>query len=235
MQIVAEIQRRLGPSSKQNADARTTEEATQDKPRQGEVSPEKLAQLAQFVDGLKPPIAIAYSNLGAISAGGRDFAAAAKYFQKAAEWNASLPGLDQDLAMALFYSGQYADAMQPLGRILQAQPNDVRARSMLALSLYKTGDFHRVIETLQPLSSRISADPALASAFADSYYQTGKLQLEAGQTDAAISALETATKLSPQNPAFHNQLALAYRHAGRETEAQEEEKTYQTLTGGQPH
>jgi tetratricopeptide (TPR) repeat protein len=244
MKTVEDIQKRLGPSSMQTAsNAGTTAPTTvgsatalmtkeaKDQPKQNGVPPEKLAQLAQFVAGLKPAIADAYNNLGAIAAGGHDFTTAAKYFQRAGEWDASLPGLDRNLGMAWFYAGQYADAILPLRRYLQTQPNDLPGRSMLALSLYKTGDFRRVIETLQPISSQISADRTLTSTYADSYFQLGKLQLGAGQTDAAIATLQAGSKLSPQNPALHSQLAAAYRQAGREAEAQQEEKTLQTLKG----
>ncbi len=62
-------------------------------------------------------------------------------------------------------------------------------------------------------------------AYADSYYQLGKLQIEAGQTDAAIATLQAGEKLNPQNAAVHDELAIAYRNAGREPEAQQEEKT----------
>src|SRR5260370_40330369 len=113
MKIVADIQRRLGPSSMQTEDAKKTREA-QDEPRQKGVSPEKLAQLAQFIGRLKPAVADAYNSLGAISSDDRDFATAAKYFQKAIVWDSSLPGLDRNLGIALFYSGQSADAVQPL-------------------------------------------------------------------------------------------------------------------------
>ena len=119
---------------------------------------------------------------------------------------------------------QYADAVPPLRRHLQAQQNDLPARSMLAFSLYKTSDFRSVIETLQPVSSQIGADRTISFAYADSYFQLGKLQLDAGQTDAAIATLEAGAKLLPQNAAMHGQLAIAYRRAGREAEAQQEEK-----------
>jgi tetratricopeptide (TPR) repeat protein len=232
MKIVAEIQKRLGPSSMQTEEANKTKEA-QDEPKRSSASPEKLAQLTKFIDGLKPPVANAYNNLGAISSDGRDFATAATYFQKAIVWDASLPGLDRNLGMALFYSAHYADAVQPLRRHLKTRQDDLPARSMLALSLYKTTDFRGVIEILQPVSSQIGADRNLTFAYVDSYYQLGKLQLDAGQTDAAIATLQAGAKLNPQNSALHDQLAIAYHRAGREPEAQQEEKISQQLKGGQ--
>jgi tetratricopeptide (TPR) repeat protein len=232
MKIVAEIQKRLGPSSMQTEDAKKTKEA-QDEPKRSGASPEKLAHLAKFIDGLKPPVANAYNNLGAISSDGRDFTTAAAYFQKAIVWDASLPGLDRNLGTALFYSAQYADAVQPLRRRVQTHQDDLPARSMLALSLYKTTDFRGVIEILRPVSAQIGTDRNVTFAYVDSYFQLGKLQLEAGQTDAAIATLEAGKKLNPQNSALHDQLAIAYHRAGREPEAQQEEKTSQQLKGGQ--
>lgn len=235
MKIVAEIQKRLGPSSMQTEGANKTKtKEAQDEPKRSDASPEKLAQLTQFIDGLKPPVANAYNNLGAISSDGRDFPTAAIYFQKAIIWDASLPGLDRNLGMALFYSAQYADAVQPLRRYLQTHQDDLPARSMLALSLYKTTDFRGVIEILQPVSAQIGTDRNLTLAYVDSYYQLGKLQLDAGQTDAAIATLQAGAKLNPQNSALHDQLAIAYHRAGREPEAQQEEKASQQLKGGQP-
>ena len=231
MKLVTDIQKRLGPSSMQTADENAGERKTreaQDTPKRGGASPEKLAQLSQFIDRLKPGVADGYNSLGAIASQERDFSAAVKYFEQARVWDASLPGLDRNLGAALFYSGEYVDAVRPLRRYLQTQPDDLPGRSMLALSLYKTGDFRGVIETLQPASSKITVDRNLSFAYADSYYQLGKFQLDAGQTDAAVISLEAAAKLSPQNPAVHARLALAYRRAGREADAKKEE----TLPGG---
>ena len=232
MKIVADIQRRLGPSSMQVTEAKKIREA-QDELHQANADPEKLAQLAQFVDGLKPAIAGAYDNLGVIAANARDFTTAAKYFEKVSSWDASFPGIDRSLGTSLFYAGEYADAAPPLRRHLQVQQNDLPARSILAFSLYKTGDFRGVIETLQPVASAISSDRTISFAYADSYYQLGKLQLDAGQTDAAIASLEAGAKLRAQDPAFHRQLAIAYRRAGREPEAQQEEKKAQSLQDAQ--
>ena len=72
MKIVADIQRRLGPSSMQVTEVKKTREV-QDDLRQVNADPQKIAQLTNFIDGLKPAIAGAYDNLGVISANARDF------------------------------------------------------------------------------------------------------------------------------------------------------------------
>ena len=46
---------------------------------------------------------------------------------------------------------------------------------------------------------------------ADAYYQLGKLELQQGNTQEAVSNLEAGTRLSPDSDYIHYQLALAYR------------------------
>lgn len=43
----------------------------------------------------------------------------------------------------------------------------------------------------------------------------GLMHRQAGKLGEAVNELETATRLSPQQPAFFNQLGITYRHAGK--------------------
>jgi predicted Zn-dependent protease len=65
--------------------------------------------------------------------------------------------------------------------------------------------------------------------YSDAFYQLGKLQLEHGETKAAISNLETGIKLSPDSDYIHYQLAMAYRRDARADDAEREIKLYQVL------
>ncbi|PYX95904.1 MAG: hypothetical protein DMG71_07740 [Acidobacteria bacterium] len=67
----------------------------------------------------------------------------------------------------------------------------------------------------------------------DAYYQLGKLQLEQGNTQEAISNLEVGTRLSPDRDYIHYQLALAYRRESRAEDAEREMKAYQALKNRQ--
>jgi Flp pilus assembly protein TadD len=55
------------------------------------------------------------------------------------------------------------------------------------------------------------------------------MELESGDTGAAISELEVAVRLLPDNEKFHQQLAAAYTAAFRPADAQKEMETYNLL------
>src|SRR5206468_3295090 len=99
-------------------------------------SPEELKKVEAYVNALKPPIADSYNNLGVIGAGQKNFTAALEYFHQAGEWQPSLETLDRNLGMAAFYGNQFDQAVEPLGRHLQAHADDTRARAALGLSLF---------------------------------------------------------------------------------------------------
>ena len=65
----------------------------------------------------------------------------------------------------------------------------------------------------------------------DAYYQLGKLQLEQGETKAAIGNLEAGSQLSPNSDYIHYQLAMAYRRDAQSGAAAREMQTYQELKG----
>jgi Tfp pilus assembly protein PilF len=66
-------------------------------------------------------------------------------------------------------------------------------------------------------------------AYADAFYQLGKLQLEQGDTKTAISNLEISAKLSPASDYTHYQLSMAYRHDSRNEDAEREMRVYEAM------
>lgn len=59
---------------------------------------------------------------------------------------------------------------------------------------------------------------ALAKAYPDlggPHANLGLLYRQAGKLPEAVAELETAARLSPQQPLYFNQLGIAYRHAGK--------------------
>lgn len=170
-QIVGAIQKRLGPSSAQTADARTRE--AQDESTTN-ASPEKVAQLEQFVNTLKSPIADSYNNLGAIAAQQRNYAQAVTCFQKAGEWDPGLEGLDRNLGRAAFLAGQLEIAIPSLSRYLDHRPDDASARSILGLALFRSGDYRKVVEVLTPIKSAIESNAELWNAYNVSLSKLGQ-------------------------------------------------------------
>jgi tetratricopeptide (TPR) repeat protein len=220
-------------------------------------TPAERANALQFVAQISLGIADAYNNMGSISAGQKDFTAAAGYFQKASEWNPALEGVDRNLGFARFYLGNFAAAIAPLETCLRAHPDDTAVRSALGLSFFQTKNYGKVVEIARLLPSLTQIpqlgyayavslaatdtkkrDDAVAllkqlvqqqPAYADAFYQLGKLQLEIGNVADATSSLESAARLQPGRDDVHYQLALAYRGAARTQEADSEMKLYQSL------
>jgi Flp pilus assembly protein TadD len=60
-------------------------------------------------------------------------------------------------------------------------------------------------------------------------YELGKLLLENGQLEEAISHLEVAAKLDSESDYVHYQLQSAYRRAGRKEEADREAQIYKDI------
>jgi tetratricopeptide (TPR) repeat protein len=168
MKIVADIQKRLGPSSTQTADARTKEAQDETKRALTTQPPEKLAQLARFEQEIRPAIADAYNNLGVILAGDHDFSGAARYFQSASEWDSSLEGVDLNLGRAAYLAGQPEKAAPVLSRYLQQHPEDNSARSVLGLTWFRLGEYQKVVDVLAPIESTIHSNPELVNAYTTS-------------------------------------------------------------------
>jgi tetratricopeptide (TPR) repeat protein len=164
MKIVVEIQKRLGPSSTQTAEARAKE--AQDETRRAEgLQPEKLQRLEQFEHAIGPAIADAYNNLGAIVAENRDYAAAVRYFQSARDWNASLEGIDLNLGRAAYLAGNFEEAAPALTHYVKQHPEDSNARSVLGLTWFRLGAYQKVVDVLRPIASAIQSSPELANAY----------------------------------------------------------------------
>jgi len=73
-----------------------------------------------FAKQTGPLIAASYNNLGVHAAMKEEFAEAAGYFQAAAKWNPTLPGVDSNWGRAAFANHQCEQAIIPLHRALAA-------------------------------------------------------------------------------------------------------------------
>ncbi|MGH9587401.1 MAG: tetratricopeptide repeat protein [Acidobacteriaceae bacterium] len=156
-----------------------------------------------FAERLGPPLADSYNNLGAIAASGKNFADALGYFQRAAEWNPELPGLDYNWGRAAFMASRFKDAVPPLRRYLQAHPEDAGIRSPLAISEFMVGDYTDVVKTLEPVLSGIDAIPQVEYVYAASLAKTG-------QRAAGVERLRAMEKKNPSIPDVHRSLGEAY-------------------------
>lgn len=128
-------------------------------------NPEAVRETDAFNRQIAAPVADSYNNLGAIAATTKDYAAAATWFERAAEWNSALPGLDENWGRAAFYAGRFGEAIPPLTRLVAAHPGDLHLRAALGVSQFQTGDYAGCLRTLQPVKAQLASIPAAAKAY----------------------------------------------------------------------
>jgi tetratricopeptide (TPR) repeat protein len=195
--------------------------------------PAALHNVEVLREQIKLPMADSYNNLGAIAATNNDYSGAVKYFQRAAVWNPSLDGLDYNWGRAAFAGSRFADAVMPLSRYVKAHPDDVGARSVLAISQFMTGNYAGCIEALEPVVGKTDLAPQAEYVYAESMIKTGRIAAgaerlaalekshpeipdvhralgevlsEQGEKQRALGELHTAIQLNPHDPDSHYDL-----------------------------
>ena len=186
-----------------------------------------LRRVKTLRDQVKLDIADSYNNLGAITATNDDYASAVSLFDRAAEWDPSLPGLDYNWGRAAFAASRFADAVGPLARYVKAHPDDSGARSVLALSQFMTGSYQDCLATLEPVTGKVSLAPQVEYAYAESMVMTGQV----GPGAERLAALE---KAHPEIPDVHRALGEALDRQGQRHRAMDELRTAVQLNPRDP-
>jgi len=138
--------------------------------------PKLVHQADGFETQIGPAIADSYNNLGAIAGSSRNYGAALGYFERAAEWNPALEGLDENWGRAAFAAAQFQQAIPPLQRYLQRHPENTEMRSALGISLGATGDYASARTVLQPIAVDANAADQTKMAYAEALVKTGDIQ-----------------------------------------------------------
>ncbi len=167
------------------------------------VDPEAAHQVGQLEKQLGPAIADSYNNLGAIAGSQGNYISALQSFERAAEWNPALPGLDINWGRAAFSAGAFAQAVPPLSHYLQAHPDDKDVRAELGLSQFSIKDYAAARQTLEPLNETAGEAPRLLFAYATSLIETG-------DTSTGIAQLQALVKANPNVGEVHRSLGEAY-------------------------
>jgi tetratricopeptide (TPR) repeat protein len=211
-----------------------------------EADKNELAALKIFEKQSGPVIASSYTNLGANAANAGEFANASSYFEQAAKWNPTMPGIDENWGRAAFAAREYGKAAGPLGRALTQHPADTHVRAMLGLNLCLAGDYARAVQVLRPIEEKVNGIPELAIAFAGAmaitsdssdslirlesleqansavplvHYLLGETYASKKQFGQSADELRTALRLDPTSAEAKNALVSADLALGEKTEA----------------
>ena len=174
-----------------------------------------VRQVEALRDQFRPAVADSYNNLGAIAATAADYPGAVAFFERAAEWNPSLEGLDYNWGRAAFAGSLFAEAIPPLTRYLRAHTDDPGARSVLGISQFMVGKYQACIDTLRPIVDKSDLAPQVDYAYADSLVQTGQLA-------AGADRLAALQKTHPEIPDVHRALGEVLDQQGHQQQAREE-------------
>lgn len=177
--------------------------------------PEAAKELEALKQRLSPAIADSYNNLGAGTARDGNVTESVTYFEKAAQWNPSLEGIDYNLGRAAYSAKDYAKAVAPLSRYLHDHPSDAWFRSALGVSLFLTHDYSRAVETLRPMASSLQTIPTLDAIYAAALVETGNYT-------EGIDRLKQMETRNPASIEVHRTLANAYLRAGDNANAKQE-------------
>ena len=177
--------------------------------------PLTLRRVESMKEQIRLPVADSYNNLGAIAATNNDYSDAVKYFKRSAVWNPSLDGLDYNWGRAAFAGSQFADAIMPLSRYVRSHPDDIGARSVLAISQFMTGNYRGCIEALESAIGKVDLAPQAEYVYAESMVRTG-------QVASGVERLKALEKAHPEIPDVHRALGEALGQQGEKQRALEE-------------
>lgn len=198
------------PARAANAQAPPMPMTAEDHP----LDPQAAHQTDLLEKQLAPAIADSYNNLGAIAGSKSNYRAALQYFEQAAEWNPTLPGLDLNWGRAAFAAGAFHQAIAPLSHYLRAHSDDDQIRSDLGLSQFFINNYAAARTTLESLQGKGSEAPQLQFAYAESLVHTGDLQ-------AGLTRLLALEKANPNVGTVHRAIGEAY--AAQRSSAAEDE------------
>jgi tetratricopeptide (TPR) repeat protein len=177
--------------------------------------PQALQNIQVFEKEIRPAVADSYNNLGVIAAGKGDFDGALATFQKAAEWNPALDGLDLNWGRAAFSANRFDLAVAPLGRHLKSRPDDEWGREALGMSYFMLKNYSASLATFQPMKSQLNASPQLAYAYAVCLTKIGEYA-------EGVAALQQLEKANPDVAVVHSALGEAYAGHSAYPEATDE-------------
>lgn len=144
---------------------------------------------------------------------------AAEEYRMVLKANPRLPGIHYRLGRLLLSKPETpatkAEARKEFEEELEVNPSSAGAEFVLA-------ELARQAKTYPEAIDRFTRATKLDAMFADAFIGLGRTLLDTERAAEAVSPLERAEKLQPENPTVHFMLATAYRRCGRQADADRE-------------
>lgn len=199
--------------------------------------------------GADPRNVEALAHMGLLEARQEHYGAAIDFYRRAMATDASYPGLEMNLGLALFKAGQFPDAVRTFASEIRKHPGDQRLTILLGMAHYGMKDYLVAIPYLQRALQHDERNSTLHTALARScmlskQYQcvldeqtallalhsesadvdllTGEALQELDRPEEAIRELKTALQSNPNEPNLHFALGLLLWSISRYSEAANE-------------
>ena len=187
----------------------------------------ELEKAAAREKQLAPAVADSLNNLGVISSISGDYAVALKCFERAAEWNPALEGLDYNWGRAAFSASRFGEAVGPLSRHLHQHGDDQGVRTALAISEFMTGAYSECVKTVRQDEARQTTVPQVEYVYAESLIKTG-------EAAAGVQRLISLESAHPEVPDTHRALGEVYAGRAEQPKALNEFMTASRLNPNDP-
>jgi tetratricopeptide (TPR) repeat protein len=145
------------------------------------------------------------------------------------EKDPNLPGIHYRIGRVILSKPKtpttFDDAKKEFQEELRINPNNPGAE-------YVLGEIAREQDQWPDAIEHFGKAAQLDGTFADALIGLGRSLTAGGKPEEAISPLERAAKLQPNNPAVHYHLAIALRRAGKKDDADKEFAVYKQASAG---
>jgi tetratricopeptide (TPR) repeat protein len=149
---------------------------------------------------------------------------AAVEYHEVLKKNSNLVGIHYRLGRLLLSAPKTATSREEAGREFE---EELKIDPTNAGAEYILGELAREDEQWPAAIQHFGRAAKLDAGFADAFIGLGRSLIAGGRAAEAISPLETAEKLQPDNPVPHFHLATAYRRSGRKQDADREFNLHQ--------
>jgi tetratricopeptide (TPR) repeat protein len=170
------------------------------------------------------------TSLGTIYGQHGDLEAALKPFRRAAELAPQSPQMQYNLALVYFQLSQFEQARAPLAKTLERWPDLFQLNALYGAVLLKLGQDVPAYQALQHARQLNPQD----SGTADLLYQTtlvlARNAQSARQYSSSLHYLEEATKLHPEEPEPHRNMAEIYTLTDHPAKATAERQVAESLS-----